>query len=85
MTKRGKFVNSGAEVKEMEKFMTINEVAELIRYRKDTIRMFVRAGKLKAYRRRAKQSELRFKLSDIETFMEENTLKAKKKRIDKRK
>ena len=69
----------------MEKFMTINEVAELIRYRKDTIRMFVRAGKLKAYRRRAKQSELRFKLSDIETFMEENTLKAKKKRIDKRK
>jgi len=85
LTKRGKFVNSGAEVKEMEKFMTINEVAELIRYRKDTIRMFVRAGKLKAYRRRAKQSELRFKLSDIETFMEENTLKAKKKRIDKRK
>ncbi len=69
----------------MEKFMTINEVAELIRYRKDTIRMFVRAGKLKAYRRQAKQSELRFKISDVEAFMEGKGPAARKIRIEKRK
>lgn len=65
--------------------MTIKEVAELIRYREDTIRIFVRSGQLKAYRRRAKQSELRFKPSDIEAFMEGKTSAIRKKKIEKRK
>ena len=69
----------------MEKFLTIKEVSELIRYRKDTIRMFVRSGKLKAYGRRAKQSELRFKVSDIEAFMEERVPAARNKKVEKRK
>lgn len=69
----------------MEKFLKIKEVAELIRYHEDTIRIFVRSGQLKAYRRQAKQSELRFKLSDIEAFMEGKTPAARKRRIEKRK
>ncbi|MBA7641520.1 hypothetical protein ES703_49204 [subsurface metagenome] len=68
----------------MEKFMTIREVAELIRYQEDTIRLFVRSGQLKAYRRKAKQSELRFKISDIEAFMDGKTSATKKKKIEKR-
>lgn len=69
----------------MEKFMTIKEVAEWTRYHQDTIRIFVRAGQLKAYRRKAKQSELRFKASDIEAFMDGKGPAAKKKKIEKRK
>ena len=69
----------------MERFLTIKEVSELIRYRTDTIRMFVRAGKLKAYGRRAKQSELRFKVSDVESFMEEKVPAVRKKKVEKRK
>jgi len=69
----------------MEKFMTIKEVAELIRYHEETVRMFVRSGQLKAYRRKAKQSELRFKTSDIEAFMDGKTSAVKKKKIEKRK
>ena len=69
----------------MEKYMTIKEVAELIRYHEDTVRIFVRSGQLKAYRRRSKQSELRFKLVDVEAFMEGKTRIARKKKIEKRK
>lgn len=66
--------------------MTIKEVAELIRYKEDTVRIFVRSGQLRAYRRRSKQSELRFKISDIEAFMEgKKPAAARKKRIEKRK
>jgi len=69
----------------MEGYMTIKEVAKLIRYHEDTIRIFVRSGQLKAYRRRAKQSELRFKIADVEAFMEGKTRITRKKKIEKRK
>ena len=69
----------------MEEYMTIKDVSKLIKYHEATIRIFVRSGQLKAYRRRAKQSELRFKLADIEAFMEGKTRLARKKKLEKRK
>lgn len=69
----------------MEKLLTIKEVAELIRYKKETIRLFVKTGQLKAYRRRARQSELRFKLVDVEAFIEGKTRITRKKKVEKRK
>lgn len=72
------------EVNEMQKFMTISEVAELTRYKKETIRLFVKLGQLKAYRRRAKQSELRFRPSDINAFMEGKGPVGRKRKVEKR-
>ena len=73
------------EVK-MEKFIALKEVSELIGYHPETIRQFVRAGKLKAYRRptKGKRSQLKFRISDIEYFMQVENPKGEKRGRKKR-
>lgn len=65
----------------MKKLIKVKDVAKLTGYHEETIRQFVRAGKLKAYRRptKGKRTALRFRFLDIENFMQ-----IKKSRIEKR-
>lgn len=62
----------------MAKILTSREVAELTGYSMDSIREFVRSGKLKA-RPRSKKFHYRFNFSDVEAFMKGKKRSAKKK------
>lgn len=66
----------------MEEFIALKEVARLTGYHPETLRQFVRAGKLKAYRRRTKRkrAQLKFRLSDIEYFMQVEGSKSEKRK-----
>ena len=62
----------------MGKILTSREAAELTGYNIETIREFVRSGKLKA-RPRSKKFHYRFNFSDVEDFIRGKKRSAKKK------
>jgi len=49
---------------------TITDASNFLNYKQYTIRHFVKAGKLRAYRH-GKYGQLRFKRKDLENFLEE--------------
>lgn len=50
----------------MEKYLTMNDVCSYTRYSRWSIRMFVKSGKLKAYKPNGK---VLFKKEDVENFL----------------
>lgn len=62
----------------MEEYLRTRDVSRISGYTKKVIRRFVQSGELKAYRR-AKNCDLRFKLSDVKNFIEGRSQAKKKK------
>jgi len=58
----------------MEIMMNITDASSFLNYDSRSVRRFVRAGKLKAYRHGPK-SNMRFKEKDLKAFLKGTTLK----------
>ena len=63
----------------MKKFLKTSEVSQMTGYATEVIREFARTRKLPSYRRE-KNSDYRFLLSDVETFMLGKKSDSKKKK-----